>query len=138
MLKKVAIFFSSFVLIISMFFISNTPLFTNKSDSYEVYLESSSNSQNIINVSIKEFALIFNKKGESACIEKNDFNLHSFLIQMKARVLFIEQIDGKISYYAYSPKLKYMQRVKNHNVNLHVVVGESTVKVGSPIIYGSF
>ncbi|MBO7149581.1 MAG: hypothetical protein J6V71_01680 [Clostridia bacterium] len=138
MLKKCMVIFSSIVLIIAMFCIGNMPLFTNKSGSYEVYLENSSNSQSIINVNIRDFALIFNKKGESVYIENKGFELHNFLCEMKANLLFIEEIDGKVSYYAYSPKLKYMQRVKSHNVNLHVVVGESMVKVGSPIIYGSF
>ena len=138
MLKKCMVIFSSIVLIIAMFCISNMPIFTDKSDSYEVYLENSSNSQTIMSVNLIDFALIFNKKGESVCMEKKGFELHNFFSEMKAKLLFVEEIDGKVSYYAYSPKLKYMQRVKGYNVNLHVVVGESTVKVGSPIIYGSF
>ena len=72
------------------------------------------------------------------CIEKQEFELHSFLLEMGARIVFSEKTDKKVCYYAYSPKIKYIERVNNHNINLHIVIGENSVKVGSPIIYGSF
>lgn len=138
MLKKVFASFSSITLIIAMFFVANTPMFINYSNNYEVYLDNCSNSQKIINLDIEGFEMVFGKKGESVCVEKQTFNLHNFLLEMRARVVFSEHIDGKTSYYAYSPKIKYMQEIKKHNINLHIVVSENTVKVGSPIIYGSF
>ena len=138
MLKKVFAVFSAVILIISMLFISNAPIFSDFSNSYEVYLDDCSNSKAILNLNKTGFEMIFGKKGESVCIEKQTFNLHIFLVTMQANLIFSEEIDGKISYYAYSPKLKYMQTIRNQNVNLHIVVSRNSVKVGSPIIYGSF
>ncbi len=137
MLKKVFVFLSAIVIVVSFFLVGNLPIFKDYSNSHEIYLSSSSNSKNIV-TKIGHSPFIFAKKGESVCIEKQTFDLHSFLLQMKAKVVFSEEINGKTSYYAYSPSLKYIQQIKNRNVNLHIVIGEESVKVGSPIIYGSF
>ena len=138
MLKKVLVIFSAMVLIGSVFFLNNTPLFKGYANSCEVYLQNYSCSKNIISIENSEYPFVFNKKGESIYIESEEFELHSFLLQMQARLIFIEEIGGKTSYYAYSPKIKYIQKVKQQNINLHIVIGEVGVKVGSPIIYGSF
>ncbi len=138
MFKRILIILSSVILMLSMLVANNTPIFSQYSNNYEIYLENYSSSQKIINTGSNEFRIILGKKGESVCVEKQNFNLHSFLVELRAQVVFSEQVDGKTSYYALSPKLKYMQRVKGHNINLHVVVGENFVKLGSPIIYGSF
>lgn len=138
MLKKILVVISAMSLLISLFFLNNLPLFRSSSKGYEIYLDNCSNSNAIVNISKGAYPFIFNKKGESACFEKESFELHNFLIEMGARIIFIEEIDCKISYYAYSPKIKYIQRVNDKNINLHIVVAETLVKVGSPIIYGSF
>lgn len=138
MLKKVLTILSALVLIICLFFLNNSPLFTGDTSSYEIYLDDCSNSNAIVSIKQGDYPFIFNKKGESVCIEKQTFELHSFLLEMKARLIFSEQIDGKICYYAYSPKIKYIESVKNQNINLQIVVSDVVVKVGSPIIYGSF
>lgn len=138
MLKKILVVISAMVLMVSLLFLNNSPLFKNYSKNYEIYLDNYSNSSAIITVNNNKYPFVFSKKGESVCIEKESFKLPTFLLEMNARIVFSEEFDGKISYYAYSPKIKYIQRVKNQNINLHIVVSESLVKVGSPIIYGSF
>ncbi len=138
MLKKVLVFFSAIIIITSLFFIGNEPVFNSYAKNYEIYLDSCSNSKKIINVNNRDCASVLGKKGESVYVEKQTFELHSFLLEMSARVIFIEEIEGKVSYYAYSPKIKYIQQVKGHNINLQIVVGDNMVKVGSPLIYGSF
>lgn len=138
MLKKVSTILSALILTISLFFMTNTPIFNSNANTCEVYLDSCSNSNKIISVVSKDYPFILGKKGESTQIEKQTFNLHTFLLEMRAHLIFSEEIEGKTSYYAYSTKIKYMQKVKGHNINLHIVVCSDTVKVGSPIIYGSF
>ena len=138
MLKKIVVVLSVIILIACLFFANNTPLFNGYANKCEIYLDDCSNSKAILTIKNHEYPFIFNKKGESVCVEKQNFELHSFLLQMSARIVFSERVDGKTSYYAYSPKLKYIERLNNHAINLHIVIGENSVKVGSPIIYGSF
>jgi hypothetical protein len=56
---------------------------------------------------------------------------------MQAKIIFTEQIEEGTSYYAYSPTIKYRTKIKNKIINLQIFVGKG-VKVGSPIIFGSF
>ena len=138
MCKRILVVISAILLTVCLFFANNTPLFKGYANNCEIYLDDCSNTKAIINLKNDKYPFIFNKKGESVCIEKQTFDLHTFLLEMRASVIFSEIVDGKTSYYAYSPKIKYMQKVKNRNINLHVVIGENSVKVGSPVIYGSF
>ena len=138
MLKKVlAILFSCFI-ITGLFVFNNSPIFENYADEYEVYLTDFSCSNKIINVNKSLYPFVANVKGESVVIEKADFCLQSFLTDFNAQLVLVESAENYTCYYAYSPKIKNSKVIKDKTVNLQIALTSQSVKVGSPIIYGSF
>ena len=128
---------SSFIML-SLLVFNNTPIFRNYADEYEVYLTDFSCSNKIISVDKYKYPFIFNVKGECAVLNKDKFRLQSFLNDLNAQIVFIESDEDYDCYYAYSPNIKNSKVIKNQLVNLHVAILKDCVKVGSPIIYGSF
>lgn len=53
-------------------------------------------------------------------------------------VLFIEEVCGRTSYYAYAQELGEGICLYGKKVNLHVAVGEEECVVGTPIIFDGF
>ena len=105
---------------------------------FEVSLCDYSLSQNLKNVNNLEFLFMSGIKGESSIVEMNEFDLHEFLDKMNAKVVFEREVCGVKSYYCYSRNIKYQKRVEGHMINLQIAITNNFVKVGSPIIYGSF
>lgn len=138
MLKKIFVSFLVFLLIFLSVGFNDKPIFRNYSNEYEVYLNSASSTAQIKKVGISDFYFIKNLKGESAYINKNEFDLLSFLTEFNAEILFLETTEQGVSYYAFSPKIKYQTTLNNQCVNLHVHISEQVVKVGAPLIFGSF
>jgi hypothetical protein len=132
-----------FIVIISVFLISfisifnEKPIFSSFADSYEVYIASASSNAKIVNTTRVSYPFIRSKVGES-CKIKNEFNLTDFLSEMDAKVIFTEQTEEGVSYYAYSKDIRYEKKIKDQVVNLQVHIGSAGVTVGSPIIFGSF
>lgn len=138
MFKKVLVFLLSSFVVISLFVFNNSPLFTNYADEYEVYLTDFSCSSKIIGVSKARFPFILNVKGESVQLKKESFDLENFLKDLNAEIVMIESVENYDCYYAYSPDIKRSKIVYDKTVNLHIAIGNNSVKVGSPLIYGSF
>ena len=116
---------------------NNKPIFNDYSKNYEVYLDTSSSNARIISATKTIYPLIYNKVGES-CKIIGSFSLDEFLTKMNAELIFTEDTDEGVSYYAYSKQIRYKRMVCDKVVNLQVFIGKSGVTVGSPIIYGSF
>ena len=114
----------------------NRPIFEDYSDSTEVYTCKSGSLCTVTTVENFRFPLLSGVKGQSAVI-KEDFDFKEFLKKFDAKIVHEENTEFGVSYYAYSPKIKYCELVCGKRVNLHVFTG-SQVKVGSPIIYGSY
>lgn len=121
----------------SVYFTNKTPIFSDYGKNYELYIASASSSAKIINVNDKEFPFVFNVKGQAVSLDKQTFDLDAFISDFNAKIVFSEQVAGGDLYYAYSPKIKYKKKIGSDTVNLQVFIGEQ-VKVGSPIIFGSF
>ena len=121
-----------------MFVFNNAPVFKNFADEYEVYLTDFSCSNKIINVDKNKYPFIINVKGESAVIDKEKFNLQSFLSDLNAELVLVESDENYSCYYAYSPNIKKSKAFKDKTINLHIAITDDCVKVGSPLIYGSF
>lgn len=136
MFKKVLVLILATCILINLAICNNQPLFSQFNNKFEVYLSNSSNGQ-IVYADARTYALISGIYGESVAINKEEFCLQDFLSNMQAKIIFTEPIDEGISYYAYSPKIKYRTKIKNKIINLQIFVGKG-VKVGSPIIFGSF
>ena len=138
MLKKVLALLLSCFIITGLFVFNNSPIFKNYADEYEVYLTDFSCSNKIISVDKNKYSFILGIKGESVVIEKADFCLQSFLTDFNARVVLVESAENYTCYYAYSPNIKSSRQINDKAVNLHIALTDQRVKVGSPIIYGSF
>ena len=76
MLKRVFVCLCSLTITAFLFLVANAPILNGYIINYEVYLDSSSNSEKIINASPDE--IIFGKKGEGAYIELKSFDLQAF------------------------------------------------------------
>ena len=136
MFKKVLVLILATCILINLAICNNQPLFSQFNNKFEVYLSNSSDGQ-IVFADSKTYPFISGIYCESVAINKEEFCLRDFLSNMQAKIIFTEPIDEGISYYAYSPKIKYRTKIKNKIINLQIFVGKG-VKVGSPIIFGSF
>ena len=138
MIKRIALFFVCIIAVVGATFTTRTPVFIKYSNDFELYINSRSSMAKIINVDYMNFYFCKNVYGESVEINADSFNLQDFLDDFNATVLFTEKIQGGVSYYAYSPKIKYQKTLNGKRVNLQVVQKESFVKAGAPLIFGSF
>lgn len=137
MLKKVLTSALCLVIVFSFFMIGAKPVFSKYAKTFNVYLSDSKSSQ-FYTVDEKEFMSFNNIKGESIIIEDKAFNLADLLDYFNAKILLTEYVEHGVSYYAYSPKIKYRASICGKNINLHVFIGEGRTVVGAPLIYGSF
>lgn len=135
MFKKIACFAFCIIIIVGVWLTSATPIFANYSNTYELYIGSSSSNAKIVSAGIKEYPFIKNVKGESCIV---DCTVENVISDFNAVVIFTEQTAEGVSYYAYSKDLKKSKILRGEEINLHVFVGKDYVKVGSPIIFGSF
>jgi len=53
-------------------------------------------------------------------------------------VVLRESLETKECIYAYSENLKYFVKIKGEKVNVQICLSGDGVKVGSPLIFGSF
>ena len=141
MFKKLAIILSAVIVMCSVQYFSAEPLFyefMNESGSYEIYLENYSSSADIVMLNdISTYKTLSNISGES-CRVRGHVTKEEILNSFNARLVFEENHANGTSYYAYAQTIKYRTIVRGENINLHVFVGENGIKVGSPIIFGSF
>ena len=138
MFKRFLLIVSVVMLLIGLTLSYSAPLFMKKGKTVEAYIGSSSSLAVIEEVDALSFMLLKGVKGESIELDYGEFNLSSFLKEFRAKLLFVEQVKEGVSYYAYSPKIPYEKRINGKMVNLHVFKSCKRVKVGSPIIFGSF
>ena len=138
MCKRFLLIVSVVMLLIGLTLSYSAPLFIKKGKTVQAYIGSSSSLARIEEVDALSFMLLKGVKGESVELDYNEFNLSNFLKEFRAKLLFIEQTEEGVSYYAYSPKIPYQKQINGKTVNLHVFVASERVKVGSPIIFGSF
>lgn len=138
MFKKTVTLTLSAILIFCLYVSYKQPIFKGYATNFEISLCDYSLSQGLKVVDSTEFLFTNGIKGESCQIEISEFSLIDFLNEMNAKIVFEKQIDGAKSYYCYSNDIKYQKIVEGQIVNLQVVLKNEFVKVGSPIIYGSF
>ncbi len=137
MLKKIICLAVCFFTLFGVWFGGRTPVFAKYSDSYELYVGSASSNAGIITVDEKNFPFVQKVSGECVTLDGN-IKVQDITEKFDAVLVFTESVAEGVSFYAYSEKIGYEATVKGEKVNLHVFVGKDYVKVGSPIIYGSF
>ena len=138
MLKKLTVILAVVIVAISVVTINKQPLFIEFSDTYELYLYSSSSNAVTVYTDAYGYKNYKKIKGESFKTDKSDFDVEKFFLDMNAKLIFTESIFEGVSYYGYSDDIKYGEMINGQKINLHVFVGKNQVKVGAPIIYGSF
>lgn len=137
MLKKLSVIVASIFIVFTLFISNRVPV-VDRAKEYEVYLKSCSTSNIIKKISNQDFKFVLGVKGESFSINKNEFHLAEFLSDINAEIVFSEHLSNVVCYYGYSPKVKYLEMIKGELINVHIAIGEDFVKVGFPLIYGSF
>ncbi len=138
MFKSIRLFFIMILSIICVYAINRKPTFIGYSNEFTLYVQS--NSSNCVFRRVNSFGYLFNVNvfGESCKVEKSAFILDDFLDKFSAQIVLVEEVDGLTSYYAYSKDIRYLQVINGKKVNLHVAVGENTVTLATPVVYGSF
>ena len=138
MLKRLISVLTCLACACSVYFVNKTPIFANFSPELELYIGAPDSTAEIITVDTNKVPFLLNVCGEAFTIVKYEFNLNEFLDEFSASTVFTEKLENGVSYYAYSNKIKYNQTINGRKINLQVFIGEQMVKVGSPIICGSF
>ena len=137
MIKKFSVLIASIILMLGLFISNRVPVFDGLGQ-YEVYLGSYSMTDKIEKVDKNGFKFMLGVKGESLTIDIDEFNLSDFLSKMNAKIIFTEELFDVVCYYGYSPKIKYLESMNGKLINIHIAISQQHVKVGCPIIYGSF
>ena len=71
------------------------------------------------------------------CAEYSELDLESFLKSVNGEVVFTETLSDSVNYYC-KADLPYSVTLYGEQINLHICVKKSGVKVGSPIIFGGY
>lgn len=136
MFKRYFIVFLSVAFMLSLYFTVNKPLFSDYADRYELYLKENSSVAEIVNADNYSFPFYVSVKGEACVVKCGDEK--EIIGDFNAETVFTEEIKDAVIIYAYSEKIPYEKIVNGKKVNLQIVKRNDVIKVGSPLIYGSF
>ena len=137
-MKKTFTVVLAITFIFSIWWSMNIPVFYRYSKNVEVYsLNNSSNAKIDFCTSI-QYKFRFFKVGESCTIEKQNFDLKEFIDYYNAKIIFTETTSFGNSYYMYSKKIAYSKSINGKIINLHLVINQNKIVMGTPIIYGSY
>ena len=64
--------------------------------------------------------------------------MDDYLSLLNAKEVYREKIDYKNIIYAYCPRIQTFVKVNNKKVNLQICVDNTVVKIGSPLLLGSY
>ena len=111
------------------------PIFSKYKKQVKVYINSNSSlCQETQGIKLLQAG----KMGESFSFNKGEIDIEKILSDFEADILFVENIKEGQSLYAYSKKIPYYKTISGRRINLHVFVTKDLVKVGTPLIFGSF
>ncbi|MBO5850867.1 MAG: hypothetical protein J6R29_00860, partial [Clostridia bacterium] len=71
----------------------------------------------------------------ASIIKERNYNYYNLIKDTNAKLQFVEEVDGVVSYYYYSKKFKKTQNINGTKVNLHIAVSNDFIKIGTPFIY---
>lgn len=130
-------------------YLKESATFNSAVGNYTFYLNTPSSNAKIVTVSAKnanERAKRLGKiEGQSLYIDFLDLSksdckqfINEQIKSKKARFCFSESGDWGQSYYYFSPQISDYIIINETKVNVHVVVCDKGVSIGSPLIFGSF
>ncbi len=131
MQKKLGVALSLFTIFL-LFLLGAFPTFLGLTKNSEVYQCSYSSSCDILDGTFS-----FLKTGEGGVL-KEGVTRREVMERFEARLVFTEEVDGVVNYYCYSEKIKCSSLIKGKKINLHFAERGVAVKVGTPLIFGSF
>lgn len=137
MLKKILITLTIIFSLICCWQLNSVPVFGKYANKFEVYQGKSGSLCEISTTDRFGYSLKFFKTGES-CVINCDIKPARILKDFDARIVKIEKIEQGVSIYAYSSKLRHSVIIDGKTVNLQIFCGKEQIKVGTPLIYGSF
>ena len=71
------------------------------------------------------------------CAEYDELDLPEFLKSVGAEIIFTEELSDSVNYYCRA-NLPYKVTLYGEEINLHICVKHTGVKVASPIIFGGY
>ncbi len=136
--KKIFIIISFIIFFILISIIYNPYSILDYSNSDKVTVYTCSYSSNAIGKSIEKNKVIFqpNFTGVSFMIDSNSVDV--IMKEFSLKLIKTEKINEGESRYYYSKKIPVYKMIDNKKVNVHIFYSHSFVKVGIPLIYGSF
>ncbi len=140
-MKKTGAVLLLFISVLTLIYasaVNSTSYFERYQGKHEVYLESNSSNARIVEVEKEEIKKYIYKTGEAIFIENCNLDIENLLKDFSAEIVFAEHTEQGVSYFAYSKKIKGEKRIKGERINLHLHQSEVGVKMGTPLIYGSF
>ena len=128
----------SLITVFGVYFCTQNPLFYGYGDTFEISTRSYSSNAILYNVNERQYRFTVNRTGESCEIFTDEISVEKILEDFSAKLVFVEETARQTSYYAYSSKIKYLKILDGKKVNLHISISKERVKIGSPLIFGSF
>ena len=119
---------------------SSLPLTSGLSKRAEFYVQGNGSNAQIVNVEnlteLQKYS--FSKvHGEGAIVEDKQ-KLFKFITDYGVEFYYSQKIEDGTSYYGYSNKIRYSQKLNGKIINVHIHVKNGTIKIGFPIIFGSY
>ncbi len=111
---------------------NGAPSFKGNGENLEIYQNSYSST-----CSVGKARIPFFKTGEAITLD-GSADLERLIAEFKAEIKLVDNCDSQTDYYCYSPYFKVFKMVRGEKINLHISVSEERVKMGTPIIFGSF
>ena len=137
MFKNLAIIISAIIFGLCFYalYADKPPVFKAYAREYEIYLSAGSFGDNIVRTSKQNLGAFPAVKGESCAVT---VSYERLLKDFSATHLFTEKTADGVSYYAYSPEIRYKAYIGGRAVNLHYFTDGERHIVGTPMIFGSF
>lgn len=134
-MKRILYIFISLIILVFSWALHSTPVLSGLGKSVEVSVSLGGSASNFITV--PSGTPIWANFGESVVVDSEE-NLLEFIKLYNIDFLFSESTFDGVSYYGYSKKIPHVEIVNGKKVNFHVHCAGRVVKVGIPLIYGSF
>lgn len=137
-MRKIFALFLSVIIFTFCFYslyAEKSPVFKGYAKEYELYFTAGSFGDNIACATAENFKDYMEIKGESCFVA---VSYEQVLKDFAATHIYSEETAEGTSYYAYSPRIKYKVYINGRVVNIHYFDGKTYIKLGTPIIFGSF
>ena len=138
MFKRIVCLFLVSVSLLFFFYANKKPVLSDFSKTYEISIKNYSSAENLLTVSQAEFLAVYKVCGESVTLSIDDISESELIEKLHAIKVFENEINGEKHTYYFSYKIKYGVTLNGRTVNLHIALNGDKIKIGTPIIYGSF